>query len=66
LLPAGLVNVSLRRHYGLELMEIRKERWKELQHSNALGKMHSYWMTQQTLTLCLLSNDSSHGILEGS
>lgn len=23
-------------------------------------------MTQQTLTLCLLGNDSSHGILEGS
>ena len=30
LLPASLVDVSLRRHYDLELMENRKERWKEL------------------------------------
>ena len=30
LLPASLVYISLRRHCGLELMENRKERWKEL------------------------------------
>jgi hypothetical protein len=47
LLPAGLVDVSLRWHYDLELMENRKERWKEL---IIHGKMHSYWMTQQILT----------------
>jgi hypothetical protein len=29
LLPASLVDVSLRRHYGVVLMENRKERWKE-------------------------------------
>jgi len=30
LLPASLVDVSLGRHYGLEMMENRKERWEEL------------------------------------
>jgi hypothetical protein len=37
LLPASLVDISLRRHYDLELMESRKERWKEL-IINALRK----------------------------
>jgi hypothetical protein len=39
LLPASLVDVSLRRHYDLELMENRKERWKELiMHSGRCTK----------------------------
>jgi hypothetical protein len=60
LFPASFVDVSLRRHYNLEMMENRKERWKELQYSNALGKMNSYWMTQQTLTsMCLYSLKAS-------